>query len=108
MSQSLPDGLYDQLLTEDLAAELTRNLQDEHYTLKDLDSASATRRLADALAEQLAKVLEDISAGDAGDSDNDSKTARLQAQLEFANATLVEVRKRLSEQYADQDCEGNI
>lgn len=108
MSQPLPDGLYDQLLTEDLASALTQNLQSEHYTLKDLDAKSATRRLADALAEQLAQVLEDISSSDPGDSDDNSKAARLQAQLEFANATLIEVRKRLTAQSPDQDTGANI
>jgi len=108
MSQSLPDGLYDQILTEDLAAELHQNLQNDHYTLQNLDLGSATRRLADALADQLVKVLEDISAGGIGDSDNDGKAARLQAQLEFANATLVEVRRRLAAQDSNQGSEENI
>jgi superfamily II DNA or RNA helicase/HKD family nuclease len=108
MSQPLPDGLYDQLLTDDLVAVLAQNLQKDHYTLKDLDTGSATRRLADALAEQLAQVLDDIGPSNVGDNANDNRAARLQAQLEFANATLVEVRKRLAEQYSDQDHGANI
>ena len=108
MPQLLPDGLYDRLLTDDLVAELATNIQREHYTLENVDAGNASRRLAEALAEQLAKVLEEISPDDVGDNAKDGKASQLQAQLEFANATLVEVRKRLAEQYSDQDYGANI
>jgi superfamily II DNA or RNA helicase/HKD family nuclease len=106
MSRPLPDGLYDELLTDDLVVELTRNLHQDHYTLQDLESGSATRRLAEALADQLANVLQEISPSDPGDNGNGA--ARLQAQLEFVNATLVDVRRRLAGQYPDQDVGANI
>lgn len=108
MPQILPDGLYDQLLTDDLSAELAQSLQEDHYTLKDLDASSVTRRLAEALAEQLANVLHEVSSNDAGDNERENRAARLRAQLEFVNATLVEVRKRLAAQYPAQSLDENI
>lgn len=100
MPQTLPDGLYDQLLTDDLVSTLGANFHQDHYTVETLDADGAPRRLADALAEQLAEVLQDLSLGNACDPEekDGGKAARLQAQLEFVNATLVDLRKRLSEQ----------
>jgi len=108
MSQLLPDGLYDQLLTDDLVEQLKQSLQTSHYTLADLDASTAARRLADAFADQLADALQEISSADVIDNAEKGKAARLQAQLEFVNATLVEVRKRLMEQAADKDTGANI
>jgi superfamily II DNA or RNA helicase/HKD family nuclease len=103
MTQALPDGLYDQLLTDDVITELSRTFHSDHYTLKDLDAESGPRQLAEALAEQLAKVLQDIAPHSSSDEELDNKTSRLAAQLEFVNAVLVDLRKRLTGQYPGQD-----
>jgi superfamily II DNA or RNA helicase/HKD family nuclease len=109
MSHSLPDGLYDQLLTDDLVKELGDNVHKDHLTLEVLDSGSATRRLAEALADQLSNVLREITPSPVDDTPAmDSKAIRLQSQLEFVNAMLVDLRKRLAEQYPDQDYGVNI
>lgn len=108
MPQPLPDGLYDQLLTDDLAAELGQHLHKDHYTLQDLDAGSGARRLAEALAEQLANILQDIGPHEVGDAGKDTKTSRLQAQLEFVNTVLVDLRNRLGDRYPDQDYGANV
>jgi superfamily II DNA or RNA helicase/HKD family nuclease len=108
MPQPLPDGLYDQLLTDDLAAELVQNLHKDHYTLRDLDAGSGARRLAEALAEQLANILQDIAPHEVGDAEVENKTSRLQAQLAFVNTVLVDLRKRLTDRYPEQDYGANI
>jgi superfamily II DNA or RNA helicase/HKD family nuclease len=103
MSQALPDGLYDQLLTEDVITEISRTFHSDHYTLKELDTGSGPRQLAEALAEQLAKVLQDIAPYASSETEPDNKNSRLEAQLEFVNAVLVDLRKRLAGQYPGQD-----
>jgi hypothetical protein len=108
MQQSLPDGLYDQILTDELASELSKNFRDTEYTVSPLDAASATRRLADSLADQLAGVLQEIGSVSAGDADPDSKVSRMQAQLEFANAILTDLQIKLAKQYPEEDCGANI
>ena len=108
MPQALPDGLYDQLLTEDVITELGRTFHRDHYTLKDLDAGSGPRQLAEALAEQLARVLQDISPQASGDAEPDHKVSRLQAQLEFVNTILVDLRKRLAGLYPGQDYGADI
>jgi superfamily II DNA or RNA helicase/HKD family nuclease len=108
MTQPLPDGLYDQLLTEDLVAELGESLHADHYTLKDLETGKGAHRLAEALAEQLANVLQDIAPQDGSEIEQEKKTSRLQAQLEFVNAMLVDLRKRLVERYPDQEYGENV
>jgi superfamily II DNA or RNA helicase/HKD family nuclease len=109
MPNSLPDGLYDQLLTDDLVFELGQHIDKDHHTLEALDSGSATRRLAEALADQLTSVLHDIAPRQLDDaSDTGAKGSHLQSQLEFVNAMLVDLRKRLADQYPDQDFGANI
>jgi HKD family nuclease len=108
MTQPLPDGLYDQLLTEDLVAELGESLHADHYTLKDLETGKGAHRLAEALAEQLANVLQDIAPQDGSELEQEKKTSRLQAQLAFVNAMLVDLRKRLVERYPDQEYGENV
>lgn len=103
MTQALPDGLYDKLLTDDVITELSRALHSDHYTLKDLDTGSGPRQLAEALAEQLARVLQDIAPHASGDAEQDNKASRLQVQLAFVNAVLVDLRQRLASQYPGQD-----
>lgn len=109
MAHLLPDGLYDQLLTEDIVSALGENVHQDHHTLEDLAPGSATRRLAEALADQLANVLQEIAPNSASDSpESDSRVDRLRSQLEFVNSMLVDLRKRLGEQYPDQDYGANI
>ncbi len=109
MAHSLPDGLYDQLLTADLVEELGQSVHKNHHTLEDLDSVSSTRRLAEALADQLAHVLQEIAPrGTSGSAESDNKANRLQSQLDFVNAMLVDLRKRLAEQYPGRDYGENV
>ncbi len=81
---SLPDGLYDLLVTDFLA-----NRRDFDPSRADiaLFSGDAGEVLATAVARQLAAILEDMS-GDA--------TAKPLRQLELVNALLVVLRQRLA------------
>lgn len=109
MAHSLPDGLYDQLLTDDLVAELGRDIHTDQHTLEALVPGSGTRRLAEALADQLADVLLEIAPRKVGDADETKDRAnRLQSQLEFVNAMLIDLRTRLAEQYPDRGFGANI
>lgn len=91
---NLPDGLYDQLLTESLRRALV-NATDEHSrTLASLSAEDAPQRLAEAIAAQIAQILDDLQ-GDGAD--------KLQRQLELANALLVNARQRLSPPAAEAD-----
>lgn len=109
MTHSLPDGLYDQLLTADLASVLGESIHANNCTLENLDSATGTRRLAEALADQLVSVLQDISPRPLEDlSEQDGKRNRLQSQLEFVNAMLVDLRARLAHQFPNQDHGDNV
>ena len=78
---TLPDGLYDLLLTEGLAAQLDLSCADI-YPLKQ----GATEFLASAITHQLAAILDDIT-GEVAD-----KSRR---QLELVNELLVTLRRRL-------------
>ena len=51
---TLPDGLYDQLLTEALRDAVTRTTDERAHSLQPLTAEDAPERLADALAAQLA------------------------------------------------------
>lgn len=108
MPRSLQDGLYDQLLTDDLVDELDRHYEANHYTLKALDEADTARRLAEALADQLAEVLGEIRPEASGDNEASGKAIRLQQQLELVNTLLVDLRQRLAERYPAQYAESNI
>ena len=78
---TLPDGLYDLLLTEGLAAQLDLSCADI-YPLKQ----GATEFLASAITHQLAAILDDMT-GEVAD-----KSRR---QLELVNELLVTLRRRL-------------
>jgi superfamily II DNA or RNA helicase/HKD family nuclease len=109
MTRSLPDGLYDQLLTDDQASELRLHVRADQRTLDDLDAATGTRRLAEALADQLAGVLQEIAPHRVDDgAENDGRRTRLQTQLEFVNAMLVDLRQRLARQFPLQDYGANV
>lgn len=79
---TLPDGLYDLLLTEGLAARL----DPLHSQMQALGSG-APEQLADALTRQLAAVLQDLP---------DDGAATSSRQLELINALLVQLRQRLA------------
>ena len=72
---TLPDGLYDLLVTEGLASRLDLERSDV-FALK----GGAAELLADAMARQLAAILDDVAG------DDNEKALR---QLELVNALLV-------------------
>lgn len=109
MPRSLPDGLYDQILTKELASELGAFSEKNLHTLATLDAATATRRLADALAEQLASVLQDIGSSSPEENpESGGKTNRLQSQLEFVNSVLVKIRARAKELHPQRNFDDHI
>jgi hypothetical protein len=79
---TLPDGLYDLLVTEGLASRLDLDRSDV-FALK----GGAAEVLADALTRQLAAILDDVAGDDA---------EKANRQLELVNALLVSLRQRLS------------
>ena len=79
---TLPDGLYDLLVTEGLASRLDLDRSDV-FALK----GGAAEVLADALTRQLAAILDDVAGDDA---------EKANRQLELVNALLVSLRERLS------------
>ena len=82
----LPDGLYDQLLTEVLWKSVSQTTGEHGRTLKPLTAEDAPERLANAIASQLTRILDDLS----GDGPE-----KLQRQLELVNAILIDIRQRL-------------
>ena len=91
---NLPDGLYDQLLTESLRRALFRATDEQSRTLASLSAEDAPERLAEAIAAQIAQILDELQ-GDGAD--------KLQRQLELANALLVNARQRLAPPAAEID-----
>lgn len=81
---SLPDGLYDQLLTEGMVRSLAELEQSRVNVLTLNGGASAA--LADVIARQLTRILDDVS----GDS-----AEKMRLQLELVNGVLVMLRQRL-------------
>jgi HKD family nuclease len=81
---SLTDGLYDLLLTEQLARSLS--ILDAGHAHVQLLKGGAGELLADLLARQLGAILEDI------DGEGAEKAGQ---QLELVNALLVLLRQRL-------------
>lgn len=79
---TLPDGLYDLLVTESVASRLDLDRSDV-LALK----GGATEVLADALTRQLAAILDDVVG-------NESEKA--QRQLDLVNALLISLRQRLA------------
>ena len=78
---TLPDGLYDLLVTEGLASRLDLN-RSEVFALK----GGAAELLADSLSRQLAAILDDVVVDDAD---------KAHPQLELVNALLVSLKQRL-------------
>lgn len=83
---ALHDGLYDQVLTKALFEALTDSIDEADRTFKPLQPEDAAERLAELLARQLARILDDLS----GDGQ-----AKLTRQLDLVNAILVNARARL-------------
>jgi len=79
---TLPDGLYDLLVTEGLASRLDLDRSDV-FALK----GGAAEVLADALTRQLAAILDDVAGDDA---------EKAHRQLELVNALLVSLRQRIA------------
>jgi superfamily II DNA or RNA helicase/HKD family nuclease len=82
---TLPDGLYDSLLTDRLTQSIAA-LDPSHSDVLALKSGAA-EFLADVITRQLATILDDV-AGDAAD--------KAKRQLELVNAFLVMLRQRLA------------
>lgn len=82
----LHDGLYDQLLTEVLWKAVSRTTDECRRTLKPLTPEDAPERLADALASQLARILDGLS----GD-----EPEKLKRQLELVDTILIDIRQRV-------------
>ena len=79
---TLPDGLYDLLVTEMLATRLDAHAADVHPL-----QHGAAELLVDAITRQLAAILDDL-AGD--------ESERSRHQLDIVNALLVALRQRLA------------
>jgi superfamily II DNA or RNA helicase/HKD family nuclease len=82
---TLPDGLYDLLLTEGLAQSLTDldTIQTNVSALK----GGAAESLTDVIARQLTRILDDVAGDDADKAKN---------QLALVNELLVMLRRRLA------------
>ena len=78
---TLPDGLYDLLLTEGLTAKV----EPQHSEIQTIADGGSDY-LVDALARQLAGILDDVS----GDG-----TDKLRRQLDLVNTLLVTLRQEL-------------
>jgi superfamily II DNA or RNA helicase/HKD family nuclease len=102
MANPLPDGLYDQLLTDELSKQIAQHRADQ-LTLNVLGEQAAPQRLIDALSEQLGKILLDLpDEQDDGEEPRDRLT-RVDAQIELINGLLVGLRKQLAQRYPNSD-----
>jgi superfamily II DNA or RNA helicase len=81
---TLPDGLYDDIVTESLAAQLRALAEGIQPRLEPLSTAEAAARLSDALARQLTRVLDDLQGPD---------PERATRQLELINELLSHIRR---------------
>ena len=80
------DGLYDQLISESLWDALSTGTDENGRTLEPLSPEDSHERLADELARQLVRILDDLDGEGQG---------KVQRQLELVNSILVDVRHRL-------------
>jgi superfamily II DNA or RNA helicase/HKD family nuclease len=83
---SLPDGLYDLLLTETLLGTLSKAGGEQTHTIEALTAEDAPERLASALASELVRVLDDLE---------NEGAEKLRQQLDLVNSILVNLRSRL-------------
>jgi len=80
------EGIYDQVLTDVVFAALSQATSDDTRKVIPLQPDDAPARLADALAQQLVRILDDLAG---------SGQEKLQRQLDLVNAILVSTRERL-------------
>lgn len=83
---TLPDGLYDLLLTEGLARSLA-SVDPASSDVLALKGGGAAEFLADVITRQLAGILDDVGGDD---------TDKARRQLELVNEMLVTLRQRLN------------
>ena len=111
MANLLPNGLYDQLLTDELSEHIGVHRADQ-LTLGDLGLQAAPQKLVEALSDQLGKVLRDIANDAAKHADDeeaqDGRRTHVNAQLELINGLLVSLRGQLDQRYPEGDHAGNI
>lgn len=82
----LPDGLYDQVVTESLWDAISQTTDEHGRTIEPLSAEDAPERLVEVLASQLTRILDDLK-GEGPD--------KLQRQLELANALLLHAQQRM-------------
>lgn len=80
------EGIYDQVLTDAVFAALSQATADDTRKVIPIQPDDAPARLADVLAQQLVRILDDLAG---------SGQEKLQRQLELVNAILVTTRQRL-------------
>lgn len=94
----LPDGLYDQVLTQAVWEAVSSSTGDTGRTMQPLRSEDAPERLAELLARQLTQILDDIDG---------EGTEKLQRQLELVNSILIGMRQRLGRRDNQTDALSN-
>ena len=62
----LPDGLYDQVVTDSLQQLIEASIGEHGFTVADLAAEDAPARMAEVLASTLARILEDLGDEDGG------------------------------------------
>lgn len=81
----LPDGLYDQVVTDSLQQLIEASIGEHGFTMADLAAEEAPARMAEVLASTLARILEDL-----GEEDGEKP----RRQLALVNDLLRYVRHR--------------
>lgn len=82
----LPDGLYDQVLTESLRDAIFQTTKEHGRTFKPLSVEDAPERIVEAIASQLLLILDDLKG---------EGPEKLRGQLELANALLLHTRQHV-------------
>jgi len=80
------DGLYDEVLSNALWDQLSKSTSEADRSLEIISPEDATERLADVLARQFARMLDELE----GDGHE-----KVHQQLELVNSILTDVRHRL-------------
>ena len=83
----LPDGLYDALVTGNLARALASQINPDGITKETLSQEDATQRLSAALSHTLAEIL-DALPGDPSD--------RVRKQTELVNSIIANLRQAVT------------
>jgi superfamily II DNA or RNA helicase len=82
----LPNGLYDQVLTQTLWEAISASTDDNGRTLHPLSAEDAPERLAELLTQQLIRILDDLDG---------VGHEKLQLQLDLVNSILIDARQRI-------------